>query len=95
MKHGMRRIYIQKRFKFFVEQILNSGFLRKIFASICNFPSPFSIDNGGILYHLIFDEATANIDTATEELLEEILAKLPKETTKIIIAHRLNAIKKC
>ena len=41
---------------------------------------------------LILDEATANIDTVTEKLLEEILAKLPKETTRIIIAHRLNTI---
>ncbi len=41
---------------------------------------------------LILDEATANIDTVTEKLLEEILKKLPKETTKIIIAHRLNTI---
>ena len=41
---------------------------------------------------LILDEATANIDTVTEQLLEEILAKLPKTTTKVIIAHRLNTI---
>jgi ATP-binding cassette subfamily B protein len=43
---------------------------------------------------LILDEATANIDTITEELLEEILAKLPSQTTKVIIAHRLNTIDK-
>ncbi len=41
---------------------------------------------------IILDEATANIDTVTEQMLEEILAKLPKDTTKIIIAHRLNTI---
>jgi ATP-binding cassette, subfamily B, bacterial len=41
---------------------------------------------------LILDEATANIDTVTEQLLEEILAKLPATTTKVIIAHRLNTI---
>ena len=41
---------------------------------------------------LILDEATANIDTVTEQLLEEILAKLPEYTTKVIIAHRLNTI---
>jgi len=41
---------------------------------------------------LILDEATANIDTVTEKLLDEILAKLPKKTTKVIIAHRLNTI---
>jgi len=43
---------------------------------------------------LILDEATANIDTVTEQLLEEILAKLPSQTTKVIIAHRLNTIDK-
>ncbi len=41
---------------------------------------------------LILDEATANIDTVTEQLLEEILLKLPVTTTKVIIAHRLNTI---
>jgi len=41
---------------------------------------------------LILDEATANIDTITEKLLGEILDKLPKETTRVIIAHRLNTI---
>lgn len=41
---------------------------------------------------LILDEATANIDTVTEELLQDILDKLPGETTKVIIAHRLNTI---
>ncbi|HEX7710786.1 MAG TPA: ABC transporter ATP-binding protein [Sphingomonadaceae bacterium] len=42
---------------------------------------------------LILDEATANIDTVTERLLEDVLAKLPRETTKVIIAHRLNTIR--
>lgn len=41
---------------------------------------------------LILDEATANIDTVTEQLLEDVLKKLPKETTRVIIAHRLNTI---
>lgn len=41
---------------------------------------------------LILDEATANVDTVTEQLLEDILKKLPKSTTKVIIAHRLNTI---
>jgi len=41
---------------------------------------------------LILDEATANIDTITEQLLSSILNKLSKETTLVIIAHRLNTI---
>ena len=41
---------------------------------------------------LILDEATANIDTVTEQQLEQILDKLPRTTTKVIIAHRLNTI---
>ena len=41
---------------------------------------------------LILDEATANIDTVTEQLLDEILKKLPKSCTQIVIAHRLNTI---
>jgi len=41
---------------------------------------------------LILDEATANIDTVTEQQLEQILDRLPESTTKVIIAHRLNTI---
>lgn len=41
---------------------------------------------------LILDEATANVDTVTEQLLDQILAKLPPTTTRVIIAHRLNTI---
>lgn len=41
---------------------------------------------------LILDEATANIDTITEQLLEEVLSHLPKTTTRVVIAHRLNTI---
>ena len=41
---------------------------------------------------LILDEATANIDTVTEQRLERILQALPASTTKVVIAHRLNTI---
>jgi len=41
---------------------------------------------------LILDEATANIDTITEQLLEDILRNLPSATIKVVIAHRLNTI---
>ena len=41
---------------------------------------------------LILDEATANIDTVTEQLLDDILKRLPPTTTRVIIAHRLNTI---
>ncbi len=42
---------------------------------------------------LVLDEATANIDTITEQILQDILNKLPATTTRVIIAHRLNTIK--
>ena len=41
---------------------------------------------------LILDEASANIDTLTEQLLDQALQRLPASTTKVIIAHRLNTI---
>lgn len=41
---------------------------------------------------LVLDEATANIDTVTEQQLEAVLQKLPSHTTRVIIAHRLNTI---
>jgi ATP-binding cassette subfamily B protein len=41
---------------------------------------------------LILDEATASIDTATEELLQSSLEKLSKNRTTIVIAHRLSTV---
>ncbi|SDX25793.1 ABC transporter ATP-binding protein [Tepidimicrobium xylanilyticum] len=41
---------------------------------------------------LILDEATANIDTETELLIQDALAKLIKGRTTIAVAHRLSTI---
>jgi ATP-binding cassette subfamily B multidrug efflux pump len=43
---------------------------------------------------LILDEATSNIDTETERLIESSLQNLLKDKTSIIIAHRLSTIKR-
>ena len=40
----------------------------------------------------ILDEATANIDTDTEKLIQKSISKLSKEKTAICIAHRLSTI---
>lgn len=42
---------------------------------------------------LILDEATSNVDTRTEELVQTAMDKLTKEKTSFIIAHRLSTIK--
>lgn len=42
---------------------------------------------------LILDEATSNVDTRTEELVQEAMDKLTKGKTSFIIAHRLSTIK--
>jgi ATP-binding cassette subfamily B protein/subfamily B ATP-binding cassette protein MsbA len=41
---------------------------------------------------LILDEATANIDTETEALIQDALEKITKNRTTIVIAHRLSTI---
>ncbi len=44
---------------------------------------------------LILDEATANIDTETEVLIQDALEKLMKGRSTIVVAHRLSAIQNC
>ena len=48
------------------------------------------IDNAPFL---ILDEATSNVDTRTEELVQEAMDKLTQNKTSFIIAHRLSTIK--
>ena len=43
---------------------------------------------------LILDEATANIDTVTEVLIQQALDRLLADRTAIVIAHRLSTVRK-
>lgn len=43
---------------------------------------------------LIFDEATANVDTPTEQTIQDVLNKILKTKTVLIIAHRFSTIRK-
>ena len=51
------------------------------------------------LYHnpevLILDEATSALDNETEKIVMDALNNLNKNITTILIAHRLNTLKKC
>ena len=41
---------------------------------------------------VILDEATSNIDIVTEQKIQEMIGKHFKESTMVVIAHRLNTI---
>ena len=43
--------------------------------------------------YLILDEATSNVDTRTEELVQKAMDKLSVDKTSFIIAHRLSTIR--
>lgn len=42
---------------------------------------------------MILDEATSNVDTRTEEIIQESMDKLTKGRTSFVIAHRLSTIR--
>lgn len=42
---------------------------------------------------LVLDEATANIDTETEKIIQDTLGRISKDRTTLVIAHRLSTIK--
>jgi ATP-binding cassette subfamily B protein len=44
---------------------------------------------------LILDEATSSIDTETEQLIQQAVARVMQNRTSLVVAHRLSTIQKC
>ena len=44
---------------------------------------------------IILDEATSSVDQKTEDIISSAVETMFKDSTVIIIAHRINTVKKC
>lgn len=44
---------------------------------------------------MCFDEATSALDTETERLVQGAIDDVSKDSTSLIIAHRLSTVSKC
>jgi len=44
---------------------------------------------------MCFDEATSALDTETERLVQGAIDDIAKDSTSLIIAHRLSTVSKC
>ena len=44
---------------------------------------------------LVLDEATANIDSNTEQVIQQSIKKISEGRTAVFIAHRLSTIRDC
>jgi len=44
---------------------------------------------------LVFDEATASLDTQTEREIAEAIDRVRGERTILVIAHRLTTVRRC
>jgi ATP-binding cassette subfamily B protein len=44
---------------------------------------------------LLLDEATSSLDTISEKLIQEALARVMRHRTSVVIAHRLSTVKGC
>jgi len=42
---------------------------------------------------VVLDEATANVDPVTEQLLQQALQRVFAQTTCVVIAHRLSTVR--
>jgi len=44
---------------------------------------------------MCFDEATSSLDTITEKYVQQSIDEVAKDSTSLIIAHRLSTVRNC
>ena len=86
-------MYCQGSFKSIFYRIQISYIIKKLFYKK-NYFITFFINNQRSKVVLI-DEATANIDVETEQIVQKTLSQVFDDCTVITIAHRVNTIMSC
>lgn len=103
LNDSIKKVEVEKALEISQAKEVVNGFSKGIEEPVMERGSTFSLGQKQLLSFaraiahnpsiFVLDEATANIDTQTEKLIQKAIDNIAKEKTTLIIAHRLSTIR--